>query len=92
MMGIARMNDFEIIKVVAPAYWASAIINDDFTGIDSEAECERVEAFIDSLPGNVVDCDDLGFMLSYGTDTPSELAGDYCEYSVVVNKKDCNNE
>jgi len=88
MMGNARMSNFQVMQVIAPSHWASALVNDDYTGIDCDNECERIQAFIETLPGNVVDCNELGFMLSYGTDTPSELAGDYCEYSLLVNIED----
>lgn len=80
------MADIEVMEVTAPAVWATALVNGDFSGLEDDAECERVQAFVDSLPGPVVDMpEELGFRHSgFGTDTPDELGGDYCLYSVLV--------
>lgn len=72
-----------IIEVIAPLNWATALINDDWTSIEDEAEAERLEAFIDSLPGPVVGLPiEEGFMPARWTDTPDELAQDFATYEV----------
>jgi len=80
----------ETYEVKAPAYWASALINGDYTGIECDTECERVAAFEESLyPGYIVDCEQESEFVScpsVQSDTPQELAGDYLTYTVLVNK------
>lgn len=69
--------------VIAPAHWAPALINGDYSGIETESEDLSIQRFEDSLDGNVVDV--LGepeFMSPHFTDTPSQLAGDYIRYVV----------
>lgn len=39
----------ETDTITLPAYWASAIINDDWTGISDDAEAERCRRQIDQL-------------------------------------------
>ena len=79
------MTKIETTEVVAPAPWASALVNGDFTGIEDDAECKRVEAFMDALPGPVVGViGEPEFRPAYGTDTPDELAGDFLTYIVHV--------
>ena len=77
-------------KVIAPAHWAVALIYGDFSGIESDEECERIETFLDELrPGTVTaDVSEREFMPPHLTDTPDELAGDYCEYTVIKAVKD----
>jgi len=79
------MAKIETMEVIAPAPWATALVYGDFSGIEDDAECERVEAFMDALPGPVVDAEgEPEFRAAYGTDTPNELAGDYLTYTVHV--------
>ena len=81
----------ETYEVKAPAHWASALINGDYTGIGCDRECERVSSFEESLyPGHVVDCEQNPEFLScpgLQSDTPDELAGDYLTYTVLVHKR-----
>jgi len=79
------------MQVTAPAPWACALVYGDFSGIEDNAECERVEAFMDSLPGHVVDvAGEPEFRRSFGTDTPGELAGDFVTYTVLVHRGENN--
>ena len=77
------MAKVKTMEVIAPAPWASALVNGDFSGIEDDRECDRVEAFMDALPGPVVDSiGEPEFRTAYGTDTPDELAGDFLTYTV----------
>jgi len=79
----------ETYVVTAPAYWASALINGDYSGIDCGQECERIVDFEGSLcPGVITSCDEPEFLScpALQSDTPGELAGDYCQYTVIVPK------
>ena len=70
------------IEYIAPLNWATALINDDWSGLDDD-EAERVEAFVSTLPGPVVGLPvDEGFMPARWTDTPGELAQDFATYAV----------
>ena len=88
MVGYTRevtMTKIETTEVIAPAAWATALLYGDFTGIDDDAEIERVEAFMDGLPGPVVGViGEPEFRIAYGTDTPNEFAGDFLTYTVQV--------
>jgi len=77
----------DVMEVIAPAPWATALVYGDFSGIEDDAECERIEAFMDSLPGRVVDViGEPEFRHPFGTDTPGELAGDFVTYTVLVHR------
>jgi len=77
----------ETYTVIAPAHWASALVNGDYSGIECENECQRISDFEESLlPGSITgDVSEPCFIGSarWATDTPDELAGDYCEYTVI---------
>jgi len=76
----------ETYTLTAPAHWASALINGDYTGVDDERECERIAAFERSVyPGMISECDAPEFLScpALQSDTPDELAGDYCRYTVI---------
>lgn len=68
----------EIITVIAPAHWASYLINGDrsvweyMPDPEDEAECRRMVAEL----GYPVDCEEVGFCWNpdYGK------AGECCEY------------
>jgi len=79
----------DVMEVIAPAQWATALVNGDFSGIEDDSECERIEAFMDSLPGHVVDVvGEPEFRRSFGTDTPGELDGDFLTYTVLVHRSE----
>jgi len=81
------MAKVETMEVIAPARWATALVYGDFSGIEDDAECERVEAFMRELLGPVVDAiGEPEFRAALGTDTPHELAGDYLKYTVLVTR------
>ena len=73
----------QIIEVIAPLNWATALINDDWTRIEDDAEAERIESFISSLPGPILgSATNEGFMRAEWTNTPNELAQDFATYEV----------
>lgn len=42
-------NDLKVETVILPAYWGSALVNNDFSGLDAEAE-KSVKAWIEAHP------------------------------------------
>ena len=83
-------GDVWLVKVgetfIAPAHWASALINGDYSGIDDDKECETITRCEAQLNGHISDA--LGepdFMSPHRTDTPDHLAGDYLIYVLLPN-------
>ena len=83
-------GDVWLVKVgetfIAPAHWASALINGDYSGIDDPQECKIIRRCEAQLSGRISDA--LGepeFMSPHRTDTPDQLAGDYLIYVVLPN-------
>ena len=70
--------------VEAPAHWAPALINADYSGIEDDEECERVSAFERDQNGPIVDTleDEPYFRNNAPLEAPGELAGDYLRYIV----------
>lgn len=52
---------FETVTGTAPSYWASYFINGDASGMEDD-EIAAADAFAEWLGGNIVDCEDAGFM------------------------------
>jgi len=85
------MSRFETETYIAPAHWASYLINGDASGLDYEntpgddqgnREIRDADNFIASVGlGAPVDCSESEFM-SHGWDFGG-LAGDYCTYSFL---------
>lgn len=74
----------EIYTMTVPAHWASPLINGDYSGVEDEQECERIEQFERKLlPGNIVGCSETDEFRTHSVDTPSEPAGMYCEITVM---------
>ena len=45
--------------VTAPSYWASALVNGDFSGIEEERERQAIERFLAAIaPARIVSIDD----------------------------------
>ncbi len=58
-----RKQRFKSYTFVAPAYWASALINGDLTGLGDDFD--DFEAWVAAHPDearDVVDCDDVSYM------------------------------
>ena len=54
-----RINEggmIEIIRYRLPVYWACALINDDYTGLEDK-ECEKIKRFLEIAEGYPVDVD-----------------------------------
>jgi len=74
--------------VTAPAHWATALINGDYSGIEDENEDAAIESFERSLDGHIVDViGEPEFMAPQSTDTPSQLAGDYIRYVIITSEE-----
>ena len=75
--------------VTLPAYWASALINGDFTGIESDAEAARIEAVMDEFATkgwHIVGCeDDARFTWSYRLYDPGAdcSGGEVLDYDIL---------
>ena len=68
-----------------PAYWASALINGDYSSLEDKAEIERVKAFARKY--DFVDCtDEPRFTWSYNLyDIGAEVAGgEVLDYTFLV--------
>lgn len=48
--------NIEVIRYRLPAYWACALINDDYTGLSKE-ECQEIKNFLNIADGYPVDVD-----------------------------------
>ena len=73
------------VTFIAPAYWAPAMVNGDYSGIDDEQERQDVGYYHSNLDGPISDVlAGPTFMSPAGTDTPDQLAGDYCVYLVAT--------
>lgn len=76
------MDHTRIITVIAPAHWASYLINGDRSvweyspDPEDEAECRRMQEEL----GWPVDCEEVGFYWNpdYGK------AGECCEYKFII--------
>ena len=82
-------TDIQTIEIVAPAGWAVPLIYGDFSQFDfvgDNVECERVEAFIESLPGtvfNVKEYSERWIDDPRLTDTPDELPQLFYTYEII---------
>lgn len=65
---------------VLPAYYASALVNNDYSGVDSLAECEIKHWLANIQPGYCVDCSEPFF--SHNNDM-NNFAGDVCNFKFV---------
>jgi hypothetical protein len=64
-----------------PAYWASALINDDRSGTDEDDA--DMDEFFEAHPklGSAIDCSEAEF--SWSNDW-TNLGGDVCEYTFQI--------
>lgn len=74
----------QYIQYLLPIYWASALINDDYSGLTDE-EIEVIKKFLDNTQGYPVDVDfqTEGF---YAYNDAGTLAGD-CAVFTFLNDK-----
>lgn len=75
------------IEYTLPAYWASYLINGDASGLE-DGEQATIDAFLarEGNP-NLVDCGESYF--SHSNDA-TELGGDVCDYTALVEMKPAN--
>ena len=74
-----------IDKVVLPAIWASALINDDWSCVWIADDLDRLEAWIAANPtSRVVSCGES--YLSRDMGDGSGLAGEVCDYDIHIVK------
>jgi hypothetical protein len=68
-----------------PAYWASALVNNDFSGVDGEA-AEQIRAWlIEEQPGNCLACSgEAAFVWHHDADYIGVLAGDCLLYTFTT--------
>jgi len=67
----------------APSAWASYLINDDGSGLESN-EFRAARAFRDSLPGSVSGCESVGFLTYHDARDLFPFASDCSAFSVLV--------
>ena len=72
------MTQIETETYILPAYWASALINNDWSGMDDQEEQELNNWLEQVKPGSCVGCSDYGYF-SYRNDA-GMLAGDVLEF------------
>ena len=72
------------IQYLLPIYWASALINDDYSGLSDE-EISVIKKFLDNTPGYPIDVDfeTEGFYAYNDADT---LAGDCAVYTFFIDE------
>lgn len=82
--------DDELIEMYAPAYWASVIINDDYSGLEDEEEEGITEWIADfsSRGFDIIDADvdDTNFMKYHDAYAFFPYAADCCVFRFI--KKD----
>lgn len=67
-----------------PAHWASALINDDFSGLEDADEAE-LRAFVNSANGNCIDVSEEPYF-SHSNDAHT-LACDCLDYTFTIDKE-----
>jgi hypothetical protein len=70
-------------SITFPAYWASALINGDYSGMDEaeSAQCKRAEKKLALQGWSVVSVGDSYFTNSYASDSP--FSGDVADFTIV---------
>ncbi len=76
-VGSMKTTTFEY---VLPAYWASALINGDFSGLSSEESTALKLWHADHADMSAVDCGEQYF--SWHNDA-TKLGGDVCDYTFI---------
>ena len=70
----------EVTTYILPAYWASALINEDYSGLE-DTEGKELKSFLESIPNlYCVNCSEESFF-SWSPD--AGLPGDCLEYSFL---------
>ncbi len=76
------------IKLTLPEFWASALINNDFTGLKNEEENEFIRwgFSLDKNIGLCIDASEEKFFTKYHDASEFILACDWLEYTFEVVK------
>ena len=78
---------FETVTGTAPSYWAVYFINGDSSGME-DSEIEQADKFAEWLGGNIVSCEDEGFMSSHDAmRVCGTLAADCSTYTALIEKQ-----
>jgi hypothetical protein len=77
---------FETVTGTAPSYWACYFINDD-SGDMSDEEIAQADAFAAWLGGNIVSCEETGFMTWHDARQFGALASDCETYTALIEKQ-----
>jgi hypothetical protein len=78
------MSQFETETYILPAYWASAIINGDTSGLEDSEIKELDDWFELNNQPNIVDCSNEPHF-SHSNDAGT-LAGDVLEYTALIER------
>lgn len=82
--GVKKMA-INVYKVVGPSVWASALINGDRSGLDSE-ECAQLDKWLQILPENweIIGVEgEPWFTWSYALHGGNAEGGNICEYIAI---------
>jgi len=79
---MAKLN---VVSIIAPAYWATYLMNGDASGIGDE-EAARIDRFMAKhYPHvDVVDCGEPYFSWSFDMYGGDAEGGDLCEYAGLI--------
>jgi hypothetical protein len=67
---------------IAPSAWAPYLLNGDASGLTA-AELDTCKAWRDSLTGEIVDCEDHGFVWRHDAYSFMPLGADCQAYTVI---------
>lgn len=73
----------QIVTGTAPSHWAPYFINGDASSMEPE-DIRQADEFAKWLGGNIVSCEDVGFMHRHDATRFGVLASDCQEYTALV--------
>jgi hypothetical protein len=73
----------ETVSGTAPSHWAVYFINGDDSAMD-ETETAQADSFAEWLGGNIVDCEDAGFIHWHDARQFGTLAADCQTYTALI--------
>lgn len=85
----ADESPFETVTGTAPSYWATYFINGDSSGME-DSEIAQADQFAEWLGGNIVSCEDAGFMMHHDASQFGVGGADCQTYSALVEKDSSN--
>jgi len=84
-----KESRFETVTGTAPSHWACYFINGDSSGME-DSEIEQADAFAEWLGGDVVSCEDAGFMHHHDASQFGVGGADCQTYSALIEKDSAN--